>query len=169
MVSSDPVALRGPNTQRSSCLWHLQAAPGSQLELRMEWLLPECRDRLLVYNSLTPTDTHLITSWVFQTLLGLIALNHCFVFIRQTRWGKLSSPLLSVSLSIYPSGLSVCMAAADMSAWCVSCPQASGWRWFGNRVCTTTRTPSLCRRRPGTVRVRPQTARDFFYLVLALS
>lgn len=62
VVSSGPVALRGPNTQRSSCLWHLQAAPGSQLELRMEWLLPECRDRLLVYNSLTPTDTHLITS-----------------------------------------------------------------------------------------------------------
>ncbi|XP_041789856.1 transmembrane protease serine 6 [Chelmon rostratus] len=62
VVSRSPLALRGPNTQRSSCLWHLQAAPGSQLELHMEWLLPECRDRLLVYNSLAPTDTHLITS-----------------------------------------------------------------------------------------------------------
>ncbi|XP_070684275.1 transmembrane protease serine 6 [Pempheris klunzingeri] len=62
VVSSSPVALRGPDTQRSFCLWHLQAPPGSQLELHMEWLLPECRDRLLVYNSLTPTDTHLITS-----------------------------------------------------------------------------------------------------------
>ncbi|XP_041641491.1 transmembrane protease serine 6 isoform X2 [Cheilinus undulatus] len=62
VVSSSPVALRGPDTQRSSCLWHLQTAPGFQLELHMEWLLPECRDRLVVYNSLTPTDTNLITS-----------------------------------------------------------------------------------------------------------
>ncbi|KAG7222512.1 hypothetical protein INR49_004586 [Caranx melampygus] len=62
VVSRLPTALRGPDTQRSSCLWHLQATPGSQLELQMEWLLPECRDRLAVYNSLTPTDTHLITS-----------------------------------------------------------------------------------------------------------
>ncbi|KAM7419742.1 hypothetical protein PAMA_016705 [Pampus argenteus] len=62
LVSSSPVALRGPDTQRSSCMWHLQTAPGSQLELRMEWLLPECRDRLVVYDSLTPADVHLITS-----------------------------------------------------------------------------------------------------------
>ncbi|XP_074520453.1 transmembrane protease serine 6 [Halichoeres trimaculatus] len=62
VVSSSLVALRGPDTRRSSCLWHLQAAPGSQLELHMEWLLPECRDRLVVYNSLTPSDTQLITS-----------------------------------------------------------------------------------------------------------
>lgn len=64
VASSSPVALRGPDTQRSSCLWHLQGPPGSQLELQMEWLLPECRDRLVVYNSITPTDIHLITSWV---------------------------------------------------------------------------------------------------------
>uniref|UniRef100_A0A665ST37 CUB domain-containing protein n=1 Tax=Echeneis naucrates TaxID=173247 RepID=A0A665ST37_ECHNA len=62
VVSRSPTALRGPDTQRSSCLWHLQAAPGSQLELHMEWLLPECRDRLAVYDSFTPTDTRLITS-----------------------------------------------------------------------------------------------------------
>ncbi|XP_061576527.1 transmembrane protease serine 6 isoform X2 [Cololabis saira] len=62
VVSNISVGLRGPNTQRSSCLWHLQSNPGSQLELHMEWLLPECRDRLLVYNSLTPSDDHLITS-----------------------------------------------------------------------------------------------------------
>ncbi|KAM6940279.1 transmembrane protease serine 6 [Xenentodon cancila] len=62
VVSNRSVVLRGPDTQRSSCLWHLQANPGSQLELHMEWLLPECRDRLLVYNSLTPSDDHLITS-----------------------------------------------------------------------------------------------------------
>ncbi|XP_069023724.1 transmembrane protease serine 6 [Embiotoca jacksoni] len=62
VVSSSAVALRGPDTQRSSCLWHLQASPGSQLELHMEWLLPECCDRLVVYDSLTPSDNHLITS-----------------------------------------------------------------------------------------------------------
>ncbi|XP_036401268.1 transmembrane protease serine 6 [Megalops cyprinoides] len=62
VTSSSPVALRGPNTQQSSCLWHLQAPTGFQLELRMEWLLPECRDRLAVYDSTTPTDSHLITS-----------------------------------------------------------------------------------------------------------
>lgn len=55
-------ALRGPDTQRSSCMWHLQAAPGAQLELHMEWLLPECRDRLVVYDSLTPSDSRLVTS-----------------------------------------------------------------------------------------------------------
>ncbi|XP_045569224.1 transmembrane protease serine 6 [Salmo salar] len=65
--SSTAVANRGPNTQRSSCLWHLRAPQGTstqsfRLELRMEWLLPECRDRLAVYDGLTPTDTHLITS-----------------------------------------------------------------------------------------------------------
>ncbi|XP_056136135.1 transmembrane protease serine 6 [Lampris incognitus] len=62
VVSSSPVVLRGPDTQRSSCLWHLHTSPGSQLELQMEWLLPECRDRLVVYDSLIPSDTHLITS-----------------------------------------------------------------------------------------------------------
>ncbi|KAK5873352.1 hypothetical protein PBY51_018400 [Eleginops maclovinus] len=62
VVSTGPLALRGPDMQRSSCLWHLQTDPGSQLELHMEWLLPECRDRLVVYDSLTPSDTHLITS-----------------------------------------------------------------------------------------------------------
>lgn len=62
VVPSRLVALRGPDTQRSFCLWHLQAARGFQLELHMEWLLPECSDRLLVYNSLTPSDNHLITS-----------------------------------------------------------------------------------------------------------
>ncbi|AWP05217.1 hypothetical protein SMAX5B_011328 [Scophthalmus maximus] len=62
VASSSPVALLGPDTQSSSCMWHLHAAPGSQLELRMEWLLPQCQDSLVVYNSLTPTETQLITS-----------------------------------------------------------------------------------------------------------
>ncbi|KAG7486041.1 transmembrane protease serine 6 [Solea senegalensis] len=61
VVSGGPVALPGPDTQHSSCLWHLQAAPGSQLELHMEWLLPQCQDRLVAYNSLTPWKNHLIT------------------------------------------------------------------------------------------------------------
>ncbi|XP_056606167.1 transmembrane protease serine 6 [Triplophysa dalaica] len=60
--STDAVILEGPNTQRSSCLWHLRAPVGSRLELRVQWLLTECRDRLIIYDSLTPTDSHLITS-----------------------------------------------------------------------------------------------------------
>ncbi|XP_063059142.1 transmembrane protease serine 6 [Engraulis encrasicolus] len=59
---SPVVRLRGPDTERPSCLWHLQAPPGSQLELQVSWLLPECRDRLVVYDALTPSDAHLITS-----------------------------------------------------------------------------------------------------------
>ncbi|XP_060922999.1 transmembrane protease serine 6 [Limanda limanda] len=62
VLSGRLVALSGPDTQRSSCLWHLQAEPGSQLELRMELLLPQCQDRLVVFDSLTPTDTRLIAS-----------------------------------------------------------------------------------------------------------
>ncbi|XP_053353920.1 transmembrane protease serine 6 [Clarias gariepinus] len=57
-----PVVLKGPDTQRSSCLWHLRAPEGSQLELRVEWRLPECRDRLAIYDSLAPADSTLITS-----------------------------------------------------------------------------------------------------------
>ncbi|XP_030638419.1 transmembrane protease serine 6 [Chanos chanos] len=62
VVSNEFVVLRGPNTQQPSCLWHLKAPEGFQLELRVEWLLPECRDRLAVYDALTPRDSHLITS-----------------------------------------------------------------------------------------------------------
>ncbi|XP_059188802.1 transmembrane protease serine 6 [Centropristis striata] len=59
--SSSLVALRGPDTKRSSCMWRLRAAPGTQLELRVEWLLPECWDTLSVYNSQMPSDIDLIT------------------------------------------------------------------------------------------------------------
>ncbi|KAL1273492.1 hypothetical protein QQF64_029354, partial [Cirrhinus molitorella] len=62
LVSAEPVVLEGPDTQRSSCLWHLRAPAGSRLELRVEWLLTECRDRLIIYDSVTPTDSRLITS-----------------------------------------------------------------------------------------------------------
>ncbi|XP_026116560.1 transmembrane protease serine 6 [Carassius auratus] len=60
--SAEPVVLEGPNMQRSSCLWHLRAPVGSRLELRVEWLLSECRDRLIIYDSVTPSDSRLITS-----------------------------------------------------------------------------------------------------------
>uniref|UniRef100_A0A672REY7 Transmembrane serine protease 6 n=1 Tax=Sinocyclocheilus grahami TaxID=75366 RepID=A0A672REY7_SINGR len=62
LVSAEPVVLEGPNMQRSSCLWHLRAPAGSRLELRVEWLLSECRDRLIIYDSVTPTDSRLLTS-----------------------------------------------------------------------------------------------------------
>lgn len=63
MAPGGPVALLGPDPQHSSCLWHLQTAAGSQLELHMEWLLPQCQDRLAVYDSLSPSESQLITSW----------------------------------------------------------------------------------------------------------
>ncbi|KAK0133847.1 Transmembrane protease serine 6 [Merluccius polli] len=57
-----PLALGGPDTRRSSCLWHLQAPPDSQLEVRVEWLLASCGDQLLLYDALTPRPHRLITS-----------------------------------------------------------------------------------------------------------
>ncbi|XP_056315264.1 transmembrane protease serine 6 [Danio aesculapii] len=62
VVSVDVTLLEGPNQQHSSCLWHLRAPSGRRLELQVQWLRSECRDRLIIYDSITPTDTHLITS-----------------------------------------------------------------------------------------------------------
>uniref|UniRef100_A0A7N6BHW6 Transmembrane serine protease 6 n=1 Tax=Anabas testudineus TaxID=64144 RepID=A0A7N6BHW6_ANATE len=73
VASSSPVPLRGPDTQRSSCLWHLQAPSGSQLELHMEWLLPECRDRLLEEDHYVLEAQRLLT----QTY-GLLSLKKIF-------------------------------------------------------------------------------------------
>ena len=56
------MALGGPDAGHSSCLWHLQAPPGSQLEVRVEWLLPSCGDQLLLYDALTPSPHRLIAS-----------------------------------------------------------------------------------------------------------
>ena len=56
------MALGGPDARHSSCLWHLQAAPGSQLEVSVEWPLPSCGDQLLLYDALTPSPSQLITS-----------------------------------------------------------------------------------------------------------
>ncbi|XP_059902668.1 transmembrane protease serine 6 [Gadus macrocephalus] len=61
-TGSLPVALGGPDARHSSCLWHLQAAPGSQLEVSVEWPLPSCGDQLLLYDALTPSPSQLITS-----------------------------------------------------------------------------------------------------------
>ncbi|CAL8331838.1 unnamed protein product [Lota lota] len=61
-TKSLPVALGGPDARYSSCLWHLQAPPGSQVEVRVEWLLPSCGDQLLLYDALTPCPDHLIAS-----------------------------------------------------------------------------------------------------------
>ncbi|XP_034043609.1 transmembrane protease serine 6 [Thalassophryne amazonica] len=62
VVSSSPVSLRGPNTLHSFCLWHLQAPSGFQVELQVKWLLVACWDRLMVYDGVTPSDSHLITT-----------------------------------------------------------------------------------------------------------
>ncbi|KAF7651877.1 hypothetical protein LDENG_00104210 [Lucifuga dentata] len=62
VASGGRVALSGPDTQCSSCLWHLHASSASQLELQVEWQLLECWDRLLVYDALTPSDSRLITA-----------------------------------------------------------------------------------------------------------
>lgn len=68
--------------------------------------------------------------------------------------------MIDFSLSIF---LLVCMAAADMSEWYVSCLLASGWQWFGNRVCTITRTLLLCRQKLGNSRVRATWKSLHFY------
>ncbi|XP_067316614.1 transmembrane protease serine 6 isoform X2 [Pseudorasbora parva] len=60
--SLEPVLLEAPNPRSSSCLWHLRAPPGARLELSLRWLLDECRDRLIIYDSITPADSQLITS-----------------------------------------------------------------------------------------------------------
>ncbi|XP_068177212.1 transmembrane protease serine 6 isoform X2 [Antennarius striatus] len=61
-VVSSPLVLPGPDTRHSYCMWRLQAAPGSQLELQVEWFQPGCGDRMWVYDSMVPREAHLITS-----------------------------------------------------------------------------------------------------------
>ncbi|XP_041098181.1 transmembrane protease serine 6-like [Polyodon spathula] len=55
-------SLPGPDSLRSSCLWHITAPAGQLVKLRLEWVLSECQDRLAVYDSLSPDDSKLITS-----------------------------------------------------------------------------------------------------------
>ncbi|KAG3291004.1 transmembrane protease, serine 6 [Ictidomys tridecemlineatus] len=54
--------LKGPDHLASSCLWHLQGPQDLMLKLRLEWTLPECRDRLAVYDAPGPLEKRLITS-----------------------------------------------------------------------------------------------------------
>lgn len=46
----------------SSCLWHLHGLKGYMIKLRLEWTLPDCRDRLAMYDAAGPLEKHLITS-----------------------------------------------------------------------------------------------------------
>ncbi|MEE6525472.1 hypothetical protein FKM82_025509, partial [Ascaphus truei] len=54
--------LRGPDYLSPTCVWHLQSASTHLLQLRLEWTRSECRDRLAMYDSAAPLETHLITS-----------------------------------------------------------------------------------------------------------
>ncbi|NXQ00472.1 TMPS6 protease, partial [Vidua macroura] len=58
----DVLRLEGPDYLASSCLWHLHGLKGYMIKLRLEWTLPDCRDRLAMYNAAGPLEKHLITS-----------------------------------------------------------------------------------------------------------
>uniref|UniRef100_A0A8C8SDZ8 Transmembrane serine protease 6 n=1 Tax=Pelusios castaneus TaxID=367368 RepID=A0A8C8SDZ8_9SAUR len=55
--------LKGPDYLASSCLWHLHGPKGHMIKLRLEWTLPECRDRLAMYDEAGPLENRLITSF----------------------------------------------------------------------------------------------------------
>ncbi|KAJ1173681.1 hypothetical protein NDU88_005507 [Pleurodeles waltl] len=56
------ILLKGPDHLFSSCLWHIQAPKGRMVKLRLEWKRSDCRDRLAMYDSPAPLESHLITS-----------------------------------------------------------------------------------------------------------
>ncbi|XP_031455860.1 transmembrane protease serine 6 [Phasianus colchicus] len=58
----DILTLEGPDYLASSCLWHLHGLEGYMIKLRLEWTLPDCRDRLAMYDAAGPLEKHLITS-----------------------------------------------------------------------------------------------------------
>ncbi|NXQ29672.1 TMPS6 protease, partial [Alaudala cheleensis] len=58
----DILRLEGPDYLASSCLWHLHGLKGYMIKLRLEWTLPDCRDRLAMYDAAGPLEKHLITS-----------------------------------------------------------------------------------------------------------
>ncbi|XP_003202311.1 transmembrane protease serine 6 [Meleagris gallopavo] len=58
----DFLTLEGPDYLASSCLWHLHGLEGYMIKLRLEWTLPDCRDRLAMYDAAGPLEKHLITS-----------------------------------------------------------------------------------------------------------
>ncbi|XP_032545536.1 transmembrane protease serine 6 isoform X3 [Chiroxiphia lanceolata] len=58
----DILRLEGPDYLASSCLWHLRGPKGYMIKLHLEWTLPDCRDRLAMYDAAGPLEKHLITS-----------------------------------------------------------------------------------------------------------
>ncbi|XP_058683596.1 transmembrane protease serine 6-like isoform X2 [Poecile atricapillus] len=58
----DILRLEGPDYLASSCLWHVHGLKGYMIKLRLEWTLPDCRDRLAMYDAAGPLEKHLITS-----------------------------------------------------------------------------------------------------------
>ncbi|XP_053324640.1 transmembrane protease serine 6 isoform X1 [Spea bombifrons] len=56
------IRLKGPDYLSPICVWHLQGPPSSLLKLWLKWTRPDCRDRLAMYDSAAPLETHLITS-----------------------------------------------------------------------------------------------------------
>ncbi|NXC31117.1 TMPS6 protease, partial [Campylorhamphus procurvoides] len=58
----DILRLEGPDYLASSCLWHLRGPKGYMIKLHLEWTLPDCRDRLAMYDTAGPLERHLITS-----------------------------------------------------------------------------------------------------------
>ncbi|NWQ61168.1 TMPS6 protease, partial [Neopipo cinnamomea] len=58
----DILRLEGPDYLASSCLWHLRGPKGYMIKLHLEWTLPNCRDRLAMYDTAGPLEKHLITS-----------------------------------------------------------------------------------------------------------
>uniref|UniRef100_A0A8D2QQH9 Transmembrane serine protease 6 n=1 Tax=Zosterops lateralis melanops TaxID=1220523 RepID=A0A8D2QQH9_ZOSLA len=64
----DILRLEGPDYLASSCLWHLHGVKGYMIKLHLEWTLPDCRDRLAMYDAAGPLEKHLITSGRCQTI-----------------------------------------------------------------------------------------------------
>lgn len=105
VTSSSAVALRGPDTQRQSCMWLLRAPLGLQLELRLEWLRPHCRDRLVVYDSVTPTDSRLITSLygcsMHERVVSLVSSGHWMIAVWKQGYYSFRDPF-SLSVQAWP-------------------------------------------------------------------
>ncbi|XP_019400406.1 PREDICTED: transmembrane protease serine 6 [Crocodylus porosus] len=59
---NEALKLKGPDYLASSCLWHLHGPKGHMIKLHLEWTLPDCRDRLAMYDEAGPLENHLITS-----------------------------------------------------------------------------------------------------------
>ncbi|XP_059582400.1 transmembrane protease serine 6 [Alligator mississippiensis] len=58
----EALKLKGPDYLASSCLWHLHGPKGHMIKLHLEWTLPDCRDRLAMYDEAGPLENRLITS-----------------------------------------------------------------------------------------------------------